>query len=1165
MKALLRFELSTYFQKISFYFLLLLLASAGFFIAIRAGFVLIPNVYKNAPHSNTYFIGLASLTCIFISTILAAKILFREKDANFSLILYATPLRKINYLLSRFIAVFAITVVCFTSLIIGFAIAQQMPWLDRTEYGLFNWWHYLQPLILLALPNAFFCSAMVCSIGWLSNNKLLVYISGLFIYILYIVTLLFSGSPLMAGGFPPTEEAMNLSAKLDPFGMSAFLQQTNNWSAPQRNTQLLSLTGNLLLNRLLFFSLSLAALLFAFSRFRFSLKNKSRKQKKVKEEIVLQQGIYKTVSLRNLNISYDFSAMISLVKLDINYALKGISFLLIVIGLVFFIAVEFYSQIDRGIRLPEHYASTALLCNRIINGFPNLGAIVILFYANELVWRSRNNNFNSIESTTPVNTSILFVTKWFSLNMIVLILVTLMIATGILFQLLYQYPQIEWMQYISLYYIIGLPLMLTAGMIVCIQSAVKQKYTGLILSAVYVLVSTTSIGKSIGLSHPLIRFNAGYRAYLSEMNGWDQYLYAFNWKMLFGLSFTVLLILLVSKQKIFNRKSWKPIALLCVTGLFLVALLSGISIFNKVTPMNTEAQLQWQQEVEAAYRRYDTLRQPIVTHIKTVIDLFPEKNSYKVAGDYVLQNKTGKPIDSLLIYIPIELQLQELKIREAIPLRDDKKTGYYWFRFTNQMQPGEIAIMQFSFSYKWDGFNGHESFNAIVKNGAFMRISNYFPRLGYQSASEIADEKERVKRNLGAQKPLLSINDARNTSGDFISLDMILSTSLKQTAIGVGDLISNHQQNGRNIFHYKTPSPIPFRFGISSASYTVEKENHNGISVEVYYHPLHHENVKHLIENAKKTLDYCETNFGKYPYKTIRFVEISGFTRGFAATAYPATIFMTEDMVFHANIKADKQQDVINELAGHELSHQWWGNAQLAPDFDREGSAFLTETLAMYTELMLVKKMYGQHRVAEVVNIHRNIYLSERGFADEQPLYKALPGNTHLNYSKGVVVMYQLSERIGEAAINKALKSLLTKHAYPAPTPISTDFLNELFLASDPSDHKKINELFTQIVLHDLKLLHTAVTKKGSQYEVTIEISGKTFVEDGKGHGSERALNEAVDLEFSFANGKKQRMSLLVTDRLKTTILLIEKPVRVVIDPSVNFMETETSDNERKL
>jgi ABC-2 type transport system permease protein len=1165
MKALLRFELSAYFQKISFYFLLLLLAATGFFIAIRAGFVLIPNVYKNAPHSNTYFIGLASLICIFISTILAAKILFREHDANFGLILYATPLRKTNYLLSRFIAVFALTIIYFTSLVIGFAIAQQMPWLDRADYGSFNWWHYQQPLLLLALPNAFFCSAMVCSIGWLTGNKLIVYVSGLFIYILYIVTLLFSGSPLMAGGFPPTEEAMNLSAKLDPFGMSAFLQQTNNWSAPQRNTQLVSLSGNLLLNRLLFLSLSLAALLVAISRFRFSVKDKSRKRKELEEEMVPQQDIYKPVYRRKGNAIYDFSALTSLVKLDIAYVLKGIAFLLIAIGLVFFISVEFYSTIDRGIRLPEQYASTALLCGRIVNGFPNLGAIILLFYANELIWRSRNSNFNAIESATPVNSSILFIAKWFSLNMVVLILVTLMIATAILFQLLYQYPRIGWMQYISLYYLCGLPLMLTAGVVVCIQSVVKQKYGGLILSAIYVLLTTTSLGKSVGLSHPLVRFNNPYKTYLSEMSGWDQYIHAFGWKMLFGLSFTVLLILLASKQIRYNRKSWKPVVALSTTGLFLTVVLSGIFIFNKVLPVDAGAQLQWQQEAEETYRRYDTLSQPVVTDIKAVVDLFPEQNSYRVAGDYILRNKTGEPIDSLLIYVPIQLRLQELKVTEALSLTKDKNLGYYWFRFAKPLLPGKTANMQFAFSYLWDGFNSHESFNAIVKNGAFMRISNYFPRLGYQSGNEIEDKKERAKRNLGSQKPLLGINDNRTTSLDFITLDMTVSTSPEQTAIGVGDLISNHRQNGRNVFHYKTSSPIPFRFGISSANYAVQKANHHGIAVEAYYHPAHHENAGYLIENAIKTLDYCEANFGRYPYKTIRFAEISGFTRGFAATAYPATIFMQEDMLFHANIKGDKQQDVINELAGHELSHQWWGNAQLAPDFNREGAPFLTETLAMYSELMLVKKMYGHQRVLDLVNMHKAIYLSERGFADEQPLYKTVSQNAHQHYSKGLVAMYQLSGLIGEKSVNTALSRFLTKYAYPGPVPISTNLLDEFYLVSDTAVHERISELFEQIVLHDIKLTQSSIAKKGNQYEATVDISAKKFTEDGKGNQIAKPFNDFLEVAFYFANDKKQLLKVAVKDSLKITMPFSEKPVRVVLDPDTYFIDRNTEDNRKKM
>lgn len=209
-------------------------------------------------------------------------------------------------------------------------------------------------------------------------------------------------------------------------------------------------------------------------------------------------------------------------------------------------------------------------------------------------------------------------------------------------------------------------------------------------------------------------------------------------------------------------------------------------------------------------------------------------------------------------------------------------------------------------------------------------------------------------------------------------------------------------------------------------------------------------------------MDYCEDNFGACPFNTIRFAEVSGFTRGFAATAYPATIFMTEDMIFHSNLQGDKQQDVINELAGHELSHLWWGNSQIDPD-ERDGAAMLTETFAMYTELMLVKKMYGKATVLEKIKMHEDIYNSEKGFTDEQPLYKVKSENAHISYSKGAVVMYRLSELIGEANVNMALRKFLANNKYPHPKPTTMDFMKELFDVAPEKYHKTIEAMFMSI------------------------------------------------------------------------------------------------------
>lgn len=171
---------------------------------------------------------------------------------------------------------------------------------------------------------------------------------------------------------------------------------------------------------------------------------------------------------------------------------------------------------------------------------------------------------------------------------------------------------------------------------------------------------------------------------------------------------------------------------------------------------------------------------------------------------------------------------------------------------------------------------------------------------------------------------------------------------------------------------------------------------------------------------------------------------------------------MTENMVFHANIKADKQQDVINELAGHELSHLWWGSNQIAPD-EREGAAMLTETLAMYTEMMMYKKMYGKEKMEERVKVHQQIYDSEKGFSEDQPLYMVTAENVHISYSKGAVVMVKLSELIGEAKVNEALRNFLRLHRYPNARPLSTDLVDEILKVSDPRYHKAIKKMFMEI------------------------------------------------------------------------------------------------------
>lgn len=240
----------------------------------------------------------------------------------------------------------------------------------------------------------------------------------------------------------------------------------------------------------------------------------------------------------------------------------------------------------------------------------------------------------------------------------------------------------------------------------------------------------------------------------------------------------------------------------------------------------------------------------------------------------------------------------------------------------------------------------------------------------------------------------------------------------------------------------------------------VEKSSYDNISIEVYYDSKHAENVKQLINDSKQTLAYCQNNFGKYPFKSIRFVEISGFVSGFNATAYPGMIFMNENMTFHSDLRREKTRDVINELAGHELSHQWWGNSQIDPDDRREGATMLTETLAMYTELMCYKHKHGPEGVKKMVKMYQDLYDIGKANSVDEDLMRVSPGNTNVAYYKGLLAMYQLHELIGEQKINTALRTFLQHYAFPHRPPTSEDLIHEFLRISEPALHKNIRKLF---------------------------------------------------------------------------------------------------------
>lgn len=1056
MNTIFQYELNQTTRRWTLYPMILTIVLLGVFCGNKFNMTAGEGIYLNSPYTIGFMMGMFSLSIIFFAILYASQILLKEWDAKFDLVIFSLPFSKLTYLTGKFWFFYLKTFLSFGLLVLGFVIGQNLRTGDEMQMGL-NLWHYVYPLFVFGLLNSLFVCSFLFFLAYRTHKKLLVVIGGLLLYVLYMVLLVFSNSPFMSGSIPQSIEAQQISAILDPFGLSAYFFEARSFSVDQKNDGIVPLTNILLLNRGIILFISGLFLWGSYKFFSFSRKQSHKTKKNVKAKEVNSILNLKSIKTPKLNFGsvMDFKSALSFTKLDLIYLFKSVIIAAVSVLLIFLIGMEMYADIDKGIRLPEKYATSGLLATSISSNFHLFGLMILAYFVNDLYWRSHGSNFTLIEKSIYFSKSKMK-GHFISATALICFFTLVLIIEGLIFQFSYGYYSIDWKAYFGVFIFNAVPLILFSAFLLLINDAINNRYVSLGVSTVSVFALASPLSNYI-YSYPLLHIFSGYNGIYSDFNGYGVYLSAFSQRLMFGIALIALLWMLNNfiKTKVLHKKKSLFALVIVILGIT-----SGIFFMNGYMPKNEEQSILEAVNYEKSYRKYETIPQPTITDVTTQIKLYPSKNAYEINGNYVVKNQTNEPIQSILINFHSDLNIEAALFKsgtENIQIKEYVKE----ISLDKPLQPNEEASLTFNLSYKWFAVNGHQSFNAIVKNGSFIRISNYYPTFGYQSDREIDDVEKRTAYNLGKASELKALESPEVFKNDFINLEMTISTEKSQTALGTGDLIKQWSENDRNYFTYSAEK-VPFRFALASAEYENMSIQYKNVAINVYYSKKHFENVEHLIKNAKTTLDYCIENFGEYPFKTISFVEISAFTSGFAATAYPSTIFMTEDMIFHTNLEGDKKQDVINELAGHELSHLWWGTSQINPD-NREGATMLTETLAMYTEMMLYKKMHGHEKMMERLEIHQQIYDNEKGLYDNQPLYKVKPGYSHIAYSKGALVMVELSELIGENQVNLALKNFLKNNQYPKK-PTSLDLLNEFYkIAPNKMVKSKIDELFKTI------------------------------------------------------------------------------------------------------
>ncbi|WP_435262577.1 M1 family aminopeptidase [Tenacibaculum sp. nBUS_03] len=1182
-KQLFNFEIYYQLKQRAFPIFVILFLAIGYFVG-KQGFA--PNgVNYNSVYQVYFHTSLFTLGSVFIIMFFAISAMLRDKQHDMENLIYSSSIKKSHYFWSKFLGTFIFSTLAFSPFIVGYISGNYFSNLDPERLGNFKLLTYLQPWLYVVVPNIFICTTIIFSVSTLTKSSIATYISAVFLYMLYFVCSIFLNSPLLAQSVPASPESMAIAAVVDLFGVAAFFEQTQYWTPFQKNTQLISFSGYFLINRLIWILISFGVLLGTYKLFSFrELTKKIKTKKRANKENVAK------IDYKPLDVIHNFKTkvitFISLLKLELISVFKSLPFIAVLIMWLFIVFSELYATVIEGGEYGvSSYPFTNQLISLIVDPLTIFSLLLIIFYSAEIVWRERSLNFNLILDSVPTKNNIFFLSKFFTLLLLPIILITTGVLMCIIFQISLSYTNFEFNLYASLYYHYGIQLMVFSMIAIFVNSLAKSKYVGMGVFGLIVVFSLKS--NLIGLEHPLTSIGFMPRVAYSNMNNFYGGAVLYDHLVMYWLSLG--LFLMAISFKIWNRGVLSSLLLKLkklryestkiqkVSISFLGALFVtfGAILFYNMNIIDTyetlSSQLDLREKYEKKFKKYENLERPFPISRKTEVAIYPNERRYTVKANYILKNGTRKPISE--IFITERVALKSISLEKGTLMKKDNEFGIYVFKFKKAIQPNDSLLFNFELDYK---VKKYENNKTIVENGTYITHRTFEPILGYNRGAEIVNRVEREKRKLPIRKEE-NISDSHIEHDDFnnekINFETIVSTDKNQVALSSGRLVYQWVKNDRNYYHYKSVNKIMPMIAYFSARYKTKKINYKGISIEQYYDENHFFNIQEIENSAIQTLNYCQKNFGEYNFKHLRIAEIPSHW-SFGGFAHPGVISMVEDRLYLSNVRDSSIFNLVAKRTIHEVGHQWWGHTLAAKPV--AGGSLFIEGFAKYTEAVVMEKMYGKRALFELSDNTRRRYFYGRAFAGEQepPVYKVL-GQGYISYGKALTVLLGMRDLIGEKELNIVLKKLANKCRGSKTLKVnSIEFLKALYEATPLNYHVLIDDWFKRVITYDLAMERGEFKQlKNGKFKVTVKIKAKRFNTLDTGEIEEISINEPIKIGVFNSHPSKVKnnnqilyyKSFIIDKEIsEVTIIVDEKPKYISIDPFGTRSDENLIDNTIK-
>ncbi|MCX7512783.1 M1 family aminopeptidase [Frateuria hangzhouensis] len=1144
------------------------------------------NVLRNAPMVIVRLITAFTIFGMLAGGVFVAGAALRDFDNDTAELMFATPVGRGAYLGGRLAAGYAAAVAIMLAVALGVALGGAMPWIDPARLGPADWQGYAWAFGVMVLPDMLFVAALLFLLATVTRSLLATYIG----VIAFLVLLSLSG--LL------TRDVNHhvLAAMLDPFGGRTLGIVTRYWSADELNRRLPPLEGLLLWNRLLWLGVSALLAGAAFALFRTNREGLRLSRRKPRAEPPLLRPVAGAPRIRlpAVRMAYDLRARLAqlraLLAFDLGQVLRGVPFLvMLAFGLVnLLFALAFAGEIYGTATYPVTHSVLAT----VQGSFHWLLAIIVTFYAGELVWRERDRHTAEVVDAFPLPDWLPLAARLLALVAVALGYLAVGDLVGIAWQLAHGYTRLEPGLYLATLGLDAAPFVLLAVLMLLFQTLAGSKFMGYLLGIVWLVASIIGF-PLLHWDHNLFIYGHAPSVPYSDMNGFGHFLAGALWFDLYwGFAAAALLVVAslfsvrgtgqAGRERLHEARARlrRPAAIalgVALTGF----VLTGAWIFYNTNVLNhyesSEQAQRKRADYEKAYARYKDLPQPRISAVNTAVDIYPYQRRLEIRGHYTLVNRTSGPIDALHVNFDTDLAVKSLRFAPHETVSDDKRLGYAIYRLKTPLAPGASMAFDFDLEYTPRGFTNEPSGQFLVANGSFFD-SGMLPHFGYQSDAQLTDRSDRRKYGLPPHVPRMPrLGDARalgnnyvSNDADWIEFSTTVSTSADQTALAPGYLTKSWTANGRRYFTYTMDRPMLDFYSWLSARYAVKKDSYQGIAIEVYYDPAHAWNVERMIEAVKDSLAYYQAHFTPYQYRQVRILEFPNY-RTFAQS-FANTIPYSESLGFIADLRDRSKIDYVYYVTAHEVAHQWWAHQVIGAHM--QGSTMLSESLAQYSALMVMKHKYGADQMRKFLKYELDKYLMSRATEKvaEEPLAK-VENQQYIHYNKGSLVFYALQDYVGEANLDRLLRQFLLAWQFRGPPyPSSQDFMDTLARGLGAKWKGLLDDLFWKITLFDNRISEAAASRlPDGRYQVTLKVhAGKVHV-DGTGRETPAETDVPVDIGVFAASPGKGRdgeplyleKRLLPAGDSTITVIVKDKPAEAGIDPFNELIDRVSGDNRR--